>query len=360
MWEYTVSMSEQALYRKYRPKSFAQVLGQEEAVSVLERSIEAKNISHAYLFSGGRGTGKTTVARIFAAAIGVKPSDLYEMDGASNRGIDDVRELREQVRTMPFESPYKVYIIDEAHMLTPPAWNALLKTLEEPPAHVVFILATTDREKVPDTIVSRCQSFVFRQPNFDELKKFAIEVAKKEKVKIDGPSAEIVAMFGDGSYRDALTVLEKVLARAKNGAIDVDTVARVVGAPTHDLVNRVLQAIDSGNVSDGLFAIREADQDHVDMKAYLKLLLHKLRAVLLLRYAPNYAKEFADEFTPDDLVLLAKLAGSGEKKINSHVLYEFLEASRQIGWSAVRSLPIELALIKVAGEYPAEKEKKVA
>ena len=148
-----------------------------------------------------------------------------------------------------------------------------------------------------------------------------------------------------------------MLARAKDGAIDTDTVARVVGAPTHDLVNRVLQAIDSGDISDGLLAIREAGQDHVDMKAYLKLLLHKLRAVLLLRYAPNYAKEFADEFTPDDLALLATLAGSSEKKINSHVLYEFLEASRQIGWSAVRSLPIELALIKVAGEAVSAKEK---
>jgi len=351
-------MSELALYRKYRPKIFDQVLGQEEVLSVLERSIEAKNISHAYLFSGGRGTGKTTVARIFATAIGCKPADLYEIDGASNRNIEDIRELREAVKTMPFESPYKVYIIDEVHMLTTFAWNALLKTLEEPPAHVVFILATTNREKVPDTIVSRCQSFVFRQPNFDELKKFAIEVAKKEKVKLDGPSAEIVAMFGDGSYRDALSVLEKVLARAKDGAIDVDAVARVVGAPTHDLVNRVVLSIDSGDIADGLSAIREADGNHVDMKAYLKLLLHKLRAVLLLRYAPAYAKTFSDEFTPDDLLFFTKLAGSTEKKINSHVLYEFLEASRQIGWSAVPSLPIELALIKVAGEYTLEKEKK--
>lgn len=347
-------MPELALYRKYRPKTFAEVLGQEEAISVLERSIEAKNISHAYLFSGGRGTGKTTVARIFAAAIGCKPADLYEMDGASNRGIDDVRALREAVSTIPFASPYKVYIIDEAHMLTKEAWNALLKTLEEPPAHVVFILATTDREKILDTIISRCQSFVFRQPNFEELKKFTIEVAKKEKVKLDGPSAEIIAMFGDGSYRDALSVLEKVLARAQNGAVDADMVARVVGAPTHDLVNRVLRAIQSGDISDGLLAVREADHDHVDMKAYLRLLLHKLRAVLLLRYAPAYAKEFADEFTPDDLALLRELADTKEKKINSDVLYEFLEASRQIGWSAVRSLPIELALINVTGEDKVE------
>lgn len=342
-------MSEIALYRKYRPNTFAQVAGQDEIVSVLERSIADKNFSHAYLFSGGRGTGKTTVARIFAAAIGCKPADLSEIDGASNRNIDDIRELRAGLSTLPFESPYKVYIIDEVHMLTPQAFNALLKTLEEPPAHVVFILATTDREKVPDTIVSRCQSFVFRQPNFDELKQFTIDVAKKEKVKLDGPSAEIVALFGDGSYRDTLSVLEKVLVRASEGVLDADVVARVVGAPTHDLINRVLRAIDTGNVEDGLLAIRQADKDHVDMKAYLKLVLHKLRAVLLLRYAPKFLKEFADEFTPDDLALLSEFAASKEKKINSHVLYEFLEASRGVGYSVVRSLPIELALIKAAG-----------
>jgi DNA polymerase-3 subunit gamma/tau len=343
-------MSETALYRKYRPQTFAQVLGQDEIVPVLERSVSDKNFSHAYLFSGGRGTGKTTVARIFAAAIGCKSADLIEMDAASNRGVDDVRALREAVTTMPFESPYKVYIIDEAHMLTKEAWNALLKTLEEPPAHVVFILATTDREKVPDTIVSRCQSFVFRQPTLDELKKFTMDVAKKEKIKLDGPSAEIVAMFGDGSYRDTLSVLEKVLVRSKEGVLDADIVARVVGAPTHDLINRVLRAIDAGDAADGLLAIRQADEDHVDMKAYLKLLLYKLRAVLLLRYAPSFAKEFADEFTPDDLALISLLAQSKEKKINSHVLYEFLEASRQVGHSVVRSLPIELALIKTTGE----------
>lgn len=343
-------MSEIALYRKYRPKTFAQVLGQDEIISVLERSVADKTFSHAYLFSGGRGTGKTTVARIFASAIGCKPADLMEIDGASNRKIEDVRMLREGIATMPFESPYKVYIIDEVHMLTTEAFNALLKTLEEPPAHVVFILATTDREKVPDTIISRCQSFVFRQPNFDELKKFAVDHAKKEKVTLDGPSAEIVAMFGDGSYRDTLSVLEKVLVRAKEGGLDADVVARVVGAPTHDLINRVLRAIDTGDVEDGLLAVREADKDNVEMKALLKLLLHKLRAVLLLRYAPKFAKEFVDEFTPDDLAMLSDLALSKEKKINSHVLYEFLEASQQIGHSVVRSLPIELALIKATGE----------
>ncbi|OGZ05206.1 MAG: DNA polymerase III, subunit gamma and tau [Candidatus Lloydbacteria bacterium RIFCSPHIGHO2_01_FULL_49_22] len=343
-------MSELALYRKYRPSKFEDVQGQHEVVSILLREIEDKSISHAYLFSGGRGTGKTSVARIFAAEIGCKPSDLYEMDGASNRSIDDIRELRESVRSMPFESPYKVYIIDEVHMLTKEAFNALLKTLEEPPAHAVFILATTDRDKLPDTIISRCQSFVFRDPTLDELKKYVLDTAKKEQVTIDSPSADIIAMFGDGSFRDTLSVLEKVLVAAKDRRLDVDTVSRIVGAPTHDLVNRVLGSIESGNISDGLSAIQSAKDEHVDMKVYLRLILEKMRATLMLRYDKNAEGHYKDEFTPDDLVFLLRLANSPEKKINSHVLYAFLDATREIGFSTVPTLPIELALIKVAGE----------
>ena len=347
---YTLFMSELALYRKYRPSTFEEVLGQPEVVSLLRREIADQTISHAYLFSGGRGTGKTTVARIFAAEIGCKPSDLYEMDGASNRSIDDIRELRESVLSMPFESPYKVYIIDEVHMLTKEAFNALLKTLEEPPAHAVFVLATTDKEKLPDTIISRCQAFVFRNPNLDELKKYVLDTAKKEKVTIDGPSADIIAMFGDGSFRDTLSVLEKVLVASKDRKLDVDTVSRVVGAPTHDLVNRILGAINSGDIADGLKAIRGAKDDHVDMKVYLRLILEKMRATLMMRYEKSAESHYKDEFTPDDLTFLLSLANSPEKKINSHVLYAFLDATREIGFSTVPSLPIELALIKVAGE----------
>lgn len=343
-------MSELALYRKYRPQRFSDVRGQKEIISILERSIKDKSVSHAYLFSGGRGTGKTTVARIFATEIGCTPSDLYEIDAASNRKIDDVRELRDAVQTMPFESPYKVYIIDEVHMLTSEAFNALLKTLEEPPEHVIFILATTDREKLPETIISRCQSFVFQQPQMEELKAFVVEVAKKEGQKLDGPSADIVAMFGDGSYRDTLSVLEKVLISTKGGTADADAVARVVGAPTADLVNRILKAIDSSDVELGLTAIRQTESDHIDVKVYLKMILARLRAVLMLRYAPGMEKEFAQEFTPGDLEFLRTLALSKEKRINSHVLMEFLDASKLIGFSTIRTLPVELALIRIAGE----------
>lgn len=343
-------MSEQALYRKYRPNDFSGVLGQEEVVTTLLREVSDKKISHAYLFSGGRGTGKTTVARIFASAIGCKPVDLYEIDGASNRQIDDVRALREAVLTLPFESTYKVYIIDEVHMLTKEAFNALLKTLEEPPAHVVFILATTDKEKLPDTIVSRCQAFSFRQPTLDELKAFTLDIAKKEKITLDGPGADIIAMFGDGSYRDTLSVLEKVLVRSGGKSLDNDEIARIVGAPTHDLVNRVLRAVETGDLADGLSAIRTASADHVDAKAYLKLILQKLRAVLLLRYDAKSETVFRDEFTADDVTFLLELARSETKRVNSLVLYAFLDAARDAGFGTIPMLPIELALLRAGGK----------
>ena len=150
-------MHDLALYRKYRPKTFGEVLGQDHIVKVLESSVETNKVSHAYLFVGSRGTGKTSVARIFAKEIGVSENDLYEIDAASNRGIEDIRALRDGARVLPFDSKYKVYIIDEVHMLSKDAWGALLKTLEEPPKHVIFILATTEVHKVPSTIVSRCQ-----------------------------------------------------------------------------------------------------------------------------------------------------------------------------------------------------------
>ena len=204
-------MHDLALYRKYRPKTFKEVLGQDHIVKILESSVKANKVSHAYLFIGTRGTGKTSVARIFAGRIGVSPNDLYEIDAASNRGIEDIKELREGARVMPFDSKYKVYIIDEVHMLSKDAWGALLKILEEPPKHVIFILATTDLHKVPETIISRCQVFTFRKASEAVCKNMLLDVAKREGFELDASGAELLAILGDGSFRDALGELQKVL-----------------------------------------------------------------------------------------------------------------------------------------------------
>ena len=192
------------LYRAYRPASFSQVRGQEHIVTTLERSIKNNKIAHAYLFSGGRGTGKTSVARILATCLGVSDKDLYEIDAASNRGIDDIRELREGVYAMPFSSPYKLYIIDEAHMLTKEAWNALLKTLEEPPSHCIFVLATTELDRVPDTIQSRCETYTFKQPTREILAQMIGDVATAEGYSLESAGAELIALLAEGSFRDGL------------------------------------------------------------------------------------------------------------------------------------------------------------
>src|SRR3989338_8512707 len=193
-YRYMSEKKETALYRKYRPQTFNDVWGQDHIVEALKNAIKSEDVTHAYLFFGSRGTGKTSVARIFAREIGCEPEDLYEIDAASNGGVGDVRELREGVKTFPFKSPYKAYIIDEVHMLSKDAFNAFLKTLEEPPRHVVFILATTEMEKVPETIVSRCQTFTFKKPSRAILKKVVLDIARKEGRDIEHGAADLVAL----------------------------------------------------------------------------------------------------------------------------------------------------------------------
>src|SRR3989344_7095124 len=230
-----------ALYRKYRPQSFKEVLGQDHVVKVLEGALKQGNIAHAYLFAGSRGTGKTSVARILAKEAGCTDKDLYEIDAASNRGIDDIRELREGVNVLPFESRYKVYVIDEVHMLTKEAFNALLKTLEEPPPHVLFMLATTEIDKLPETIISRCKVFQFKKPGLDELRQVITTASKKEGRQLEPLATDLIALLGDGSYRDALGVLQKtfgVTADKKNLPALVWTILR---APPPHLTSPVIR-----------------------------------------------------------------------------------------------------------------------
>jgi len=280
-------MHDLALYRKYRPKSFKEVLGQDHIVKVLESSVKESRVSHAYLFVGTRGTGKTSVARIFANEIGVSVNDLYEIDAASNRGIEDIKELRDGVRVLPFDSKYKVYIIDEVHMLSKDAWGALLKTLEEPPKHVIFILATTEFHKVPETIISRCQVFTFKKASETICKKMLLDVAKKEEYELDAGSAELLAILADGSFRDGLGELQKVLNFSKNKKIKREDVEAITGAPKTALVNDFISAIAEKNIEMGIKAVQEASALNLDMKLYLKLIIERFRMAIILRYAPK-------------------------------------------------------------------------
>ena len=340
-------MSDIALYRKYRPKDFKEVLGQDHIVKTLEGAIKQGAVSHAYLFSGSRGTGKTSVARILAKEIGTTEKDIYEMDAASNRGIDDIREIREAVNTYPYDSKYKVYIVDEAHMLTKDAFNALLKTLEEPPEHAIFILATTEIGKLPDTVISRCQVLEFKKPNQHILKEMIERVAKSEGYKIDKKSVELISVMADGSYRDALGILQKVINASHDKKIEIEEVEKITGAPKITLINDFISALNAGNTESALKAVRDAGEGNVDMKIFMKLALAKVRAVLLLKFAPALGKYFEEEFGEDDFKLLSELSRIGDGKINEWLLSRLLEAYNGLGRSFIESLPIELAIISM-------------
>ena len=290
-----------ALYRKYRPKNFNEVLGQDHIVNVLESSVETNKVSHAYLFVGSRGTGKTTVARIFAKDIGVSVNDLYEIDAASNRGIEDIKELRNGVRVLPFDSKYKIYIIDEVHMLSKDAWGALLKTLEEPPKHVIFILATTEFHKVPETIISRCQVFTFKKASDVLCRKMVIDVAKEEGFELDAGSAELLAILADGSFRDALGELQKVVNFSKGKKIKREDVEKITGAPKTTLVNDFLSAIVEKNLEKGIETIKIASELNLDIKLYFKLIIQKFRMAIILRYAPKLKEEMTGYLSDTDL-----------------------------------------------------------
>jgi DNA polymerase-3 subunit gamma/tau len=339
-----------ALYRKYRPQAFKDVRNQDHIVSVLEGAIKKRMIPHALLFTGSRGTGKTTVARIFAREIGAKDVDIYEIDAASNRGIDDIRELKSAVHTLPYESPYKVYIIDEVHMLTKEAFNALLKTLEEPPAHVIFILATTEKDKLLDTITSRCQLFSFKTPSREELRDTVLKVAKSEKFTLEKAAADIIAHAADGSYRDALGITQKVMMASSDKAIEVDEIARIVGAPRQILLQDVVRALATGETETGLAAVRAADADGVDMRLFMRLLLERVRAVLLFRHRAGTEDELFENYTPEERELLAGIAKDRASRVNSKLLVRLLEAAEQIGKGSVPALPLELALIELGDD----------
>lgn len=243
----------QALYRKHRSKSLAEIVGQEHITTALEQALSSGRVSHAYLFTGPRGTGKTSIARILAHEVNKLPYstephlDIIEIDAASNRRIDEIRELREKVYIAPAQATYKVYIIDEVHMLTREAFNALLKTLEEPPKHVIFILATTDAHKLPETIISRTQRYTFRPVDTPKVVEHLKHIAKQEKIAIDDDALQLLAEHGEGSFRDSISMLDQASNHDKH--VTLEHVRQQLGIPPADAVQTLLLHVADGELS---------------------------------------------------------------------------------------------------------------
>ncbi len=340
-----------ALYRKYRPSKFSEVAGQSAIVEALSKAAKCKAPAHAYIFAGTRGVGKTTLARIFAKELGVSAKDIYELDAASNNSVDDIRDLRESVATLPFEGDYKVYILDEAHMLSKAAFNAFLKTLEEPPAYCIFILATTEPEKLLDTIRSRSQEYTFKSPSRAELAEVIKSVAEQEGYKLGDGADDLIATLASGSFRDGLSSLQKVLSSAKGKTILIDEVESITGAPQGTTLNDILSGISSSDTERALTAVSALVTSGASITLSLELLLERARAILLLRHGgANATKILAQEFGKDDLVELKVLADNKETKLKASAILALLEAQAQTKSASIKHLPLDLAIINLTAE----------
>ena len=305
----------QALYRKWRPRSFDEVVGQEHIIRTLRNAIASGRIHHAYLFSGPRGTGKTTTARLLAKAVNcLAPEDqrpcnecaicealnegrlldLIEIDAASNTGVDDVRELRERVSFRPNEARYKVYVIDEVHMLSNAAFNALLKTLEEPPPHALFVLATTESHKVPATVLSRCQRFDFRRVPLDAIVGRLRWMTEQEDIRADDDALELIARQATGSMRDAESLLDQ-LSSYDEGGITAEEVRAALGIGASETVMQLVDAVIAGDVAAGLGVINTAIDEGVDPRRFAGQIVEHLRALLLLRLDSDVVSGYVSE-----------------------------------------------------------------
>lgn len=360
-------MSEQVLYRKYRPQTFEDVVGQDHITSFLKNAVKLNRVAHAYLFSGPRGTGKTSVARLLAKAASCEKEkngepcnvcgvckefsigsafDLIEIDAASSRGIDDIRELRDAVRLSPVRAKYKAYIIDEVHMLTKEAFNALLKTLEEPPSHALFILATTEFEKVPETIVSRTQHYEFRKISASGIMSRLSEVVKKEGVSAEKDALRLLAIFADGGLRDAESMLGQVLSgRDKLTAEDVRL---VLGAPKEEFVHSFIVSLFQKNVAEAAHVITAAVDEGTDPRIYLKMIIRNVRHALLVRLDPAAAKHMTEDLTEEEQKFLSSPEIKAAPVLQlEHTLRSLIDAYWMSYRTVYPQLPLELAIVEI-------------
>lgn len=342
-------MTDVALYRKYRPQSFDEVVGQDHIVSALAGSLKTGSVSHAYLFYGTRGTGKTSVARILARELGANDADIHEIDAATYTQVEHMRALREEALVLPFGSKRKVYIVDEVHMLSKSSFNAFLKLLEEPPAHVVFILATTELDRVPDTIQSRCQLFTFRKPTQKALVESVTRIAKAEGFTLEKSSAELIALLADGSFRDSLSILQKILSTSRDKKVSVEEVLTVTGAPRVGSIHAVLEGMAANDANRALSALNEAADADADMEAFCMILINRVRLILMLRYAPTRGQALIADIADAEQKFLIVLAEDTKSKINSETLRKLLIASTETARSPVPQLPLELAILELVG-----------
>lgn len=337
------------LYRIYRPKTFAQIEGQEHIVQTLQGALSSGRIGHAYFFAGPRGTGKTTMARLLAKALnctgrkGAEPCnacfscteinagkslDLIEIDAASNRGIDEIRNLKDSAGTAASSSAYKVFIVDEVHMLTTPAFNALLKTLEEPPSHTLFILATTEPHKVPETILSRVQRFDFKKLNNAQIIEKLKKVSEAEKLKIDDASLGLIATAASGSLRDAESALAKLMAYVPDGAITHEQTSSILGIIPMQVHQQLLHHISQKHTSEALSQIQQLSESGVNLEHFTKQFVEHARAQLI-----------------SSLTLHTTRDALHDPKFLVSVIERFMTARNESKHSPIPQLPLELAII---------------
>ena len=359
-------MSYTALYRKFRPDSFEDVKGQEHIVTTLKNQIKANRIGHAYLFCGTRGTGKTTVAKILAKTVNCEhPADgspcnecdmcraiqagtsmnVIEIDAASNNGVDNIREIREEVAYRPTQGNYKVYIIDEVHMLSTGAFNALLKTLEEPPSYVIFILATTEAHKIPITILSRCQRYDFRRITIETIADRMTELMKQEGVEAEEKAVRYIAKAADGSLRDALSLLDQCIAFYLGQKLTYDNVLEVLGTVDTEMFSRMLRQIIDRDVTDVIHSLEELVLQGKEMGQFVSDFTWYLRNLMLVKSSSD-SDEMLD-MSGENIQLLKEEAQMIETETLIRYIRVLSELSSQIRYASQKRVLVEVALIKM-------------